>query len=272
MDQQVTYQTPLRLFWWKGVPNFGDALSRIVVEHVSGRTVEHSGVGGAQICAVGSILQIVRRKFAEGGKHRPWIWGSGLLHHVPRDFLKHVDIALLRGPVTASLLGLKPKAFGDPGLLIANALGDRPERGDVIGLVPHHTQLDDPQIRALVDADPRLQLIDVRDDAETVCRAIGACAHVCASSLHGLVTADAYGVPSTWMDPGEQSHFKYHDYAASIGRAMITPLAWKDIPSQFKTLTNTQPLPHADGIALAQEALRDSFPAPLRATTVSGVN
>ena len=24
------------------------------------------------------------------------------------------------------------------------------------------------------------------------------------ASLHGLIVADAYGVPNTWMDPGER--------------------------------------------------------------------
>lgn len=270
MTQAVPHTGALRLFWWKGVPNFGDALSRIVVAHVSGREVAHSGVAGAELFAVGSILQIVRRKFSDGGKGRPAIWGSGLLHPTHRDFLKHVDVALLRGPVTAALLGLKQKGFGDPGLLIADALGLRAERQDRIGLVPHHKQMDDPAIRQLAAQDDRIVLIDVREDAAEVCAQIAGCAHVFASSLHGLITADACGVSSTWADPGAESHLKYHDYAASVGRPMLTPIAWEDIPAAIRTLNPPAELPWADGIARARADLLNSFPAQLSATTHAG--
>lgn len=270
MDLAVSHSKALRLFWWKGVPNFGDALSQIVVAHVSRREVAHSGAVGADLFAVGSILQIVRRRFTEGRKRRPVIWGSGLLHPTPRDFLPHVDFALLRGPITASLLGLKPAGFGDPGLLIAKALGQAPERTDKIGLVPHYKQVDDPAIQALADADPRIQLIDVRDDAAAVCGQIASCAHVFASSLHGLITADAYGVASTWADPGEESHLKYHDYAASVGRPMVNPVTWGEIPELLATLKSPADLPWADGVARAQSDLLNSFPAQLCAPTHAG--
>ena len=83
-----TQTSPLSLFWWRSVPNFGDALSRFVVEYVSGREIQHSGVGGADLLAVGSVLQIARRKFAERARPqgRTVVWGSGLLHPTPRDF------------------------------------------------------------------------------------------------------------------------------------------------------------------------------------------
>ena len=179
----------------------------------------------------------------------------------------------MRGPVTAALLGLKMNRFGDPGLLIADALGDRPARTDRIGLVPHHAQVDDPLVRAIADSDPAFELIDPRTDAEEVCRRIAACRHVFASSLHGLITADAYGVPSTWVWPGDQGHLKYHDYAASIGRPMITPHAWEDIPARVRALKDTDlSLPYAEGIEKAQLALRDSFPATLRSATVAAAD
>lgn len=259
---------PLRLFWWKGTPNFGDALSRIVTAHVSGRAVQHSRPAQADLFAVGSILQIVRRNFSDKStpkNNAPWIWGSGVLHHIPNGFLENVQVALLRGPVTAALLGLQTNRFGDPGLLIADALGDKPKRGDRIGLVPHHSQIDDPMVRAVAASDPAFDLIDPRGEPEVVCQQIGACRHVFASSLHGLITADSYGVPSTWVWPGDQGYLKYHDYAASIGRAMIAPEAWEDIPGLARGLHHDDgPLPHADGIAAAQAALYDTFPAALR--------
>jgi len=258
--------TPLRLFWWQGVANFGDALSALVVAQVSGRSVVHSGPGGCDMLALGSLIQVMRRKYREprGDGGRPWIWGAGLLHSVPADFLDNVQVALLRGPVTAALLGVKTNQFGDPGLLTPLILGALPPRNDHIGLVMHHSQADDPEVAALVAREPALQLIDVGGDTVQVCRKIAACAHVISSSLHGLVVADSCSVANTWASPGGQSHLKYHDYAASIGREMIAPLAIADIPGHIAGLKDQHSLGYSAAIERACEALLTSFPAALR--------
>lgn len=259
---------PLRLFWWKGVPNFGDALSPAVVAHLSGRPVVHAGMAKAEMLAIGSLLKVARRKLvarprADGP--RPVIWGTGLLTPVPRDLLEHVDIALLRGPVTAALLDVKTDVFGDPGLL-APEMFAAPERRDVIGIVPHHSLADAPALHALVASDPAFELIDPRGEVGAVCRRIASCAHVFASSLHGLIVADAYGVGSTWLDPVGQSRLKYVDYAASVGRDLTGPIAVGDIRAALRGLTGGA-LAHQSGIARARAALRQTFPAAVAAGT-----
>ena len=259
-------QSPLGVYWWKAQPNFGDALSALVVAHVSGRPVEHAGPGRCDLFAVGSILQVARRNLKEprGDGARPWVWGSGLLAPVGREFLANLRVALLRGPITAALLGLEADKFGDPGLLAAEALGPAPERSGKIGIVPHHTHMDDPQLGQIAAADPALALIDVRGDVRDVCHQIAACDHVFASSLHGLIVADSYGVPNTWLDPVGQSRLKYLDYAASVGRAMAAPVALEDVPGMLGKLSDA-PLAYQSGIDAARAALHTCFPAPLRA-------
>lgn len=258
--------TPLRLFWWQGVANFGDALSALIVAHVAGRPVVHAGAASCEMLAIGSLLQVVRRKHRQPRSDgvRPWIWGAGVLHAIAPDFVDNVQVALLRGPVTAAILGIKANRFGDPGLLAPLVMGDMPARADRIGLVVHHSQRDDPELAALIAAEPALELIDVGGDALDVCRRVASCAHVVASSLHGLIVADACGVASTWLDPGRQSRLKYHDYAASVGRAMIAPLALGDVPALLRGLKDDTVLAHGDGIERAREALLETFPAALR--------
>ena len=255
---------PLRLFWWKAVPNFGDALAPLVVSHLSGRQVTHAGAGSCDLFAVGSILRVARRKnrAARADGRRPWIWGSGLLSPAPTDFLDHMQVALLRGPVTAALLGVRAARFGDPGLLAPEVLGSRPEPGERIGIVPHHSQADAAEIRALAASDPVFDLIDPRAPVDDVLRRIAACRVIVASSLHGLVVADAFGIPSLWADPGTQGRLKYHDYAAGIGRSLIAPLDWADLPAALRGLRDG-PLPHAEGVAAARAALTETFPAQL---------
>lgn len=255
--------TPLKLHWWKGVPNFGDAISAHVVSYVSGRKVEHARPRHADLFAVGSMLQTARRAFQEGPRQegaKTWIWGTGTLGVVNRDFLKNVSVGCVRGPISAALLKLDTEQFGDPGLLINEVLSDVPKRTDRIGIVPHHTLMDDPVLKALIAADPAYLLIDPRAVAKDVCLQIASCAHVFASSLHGLIVADAYGVPNTWVDPVGQSRLKYHDYAASIGRPLIAPVSIAQIPD-----TKPEPITYGAGIARARACLKRTFPAALRA-------
>ena len=273
MTLATPHNMPLRLFWWKAVPNFGDALSACVVAYLSGREVVHAGPGKADLFAIGSILQIARRKYSEAKAYaqKPIIWGSGLLHAVSSlEFLSNVNIALLRGPITANLLGIKTDQFGDPGLLVADIFAPAPSKTHRIGLVPHHSQLEDPQIQALARGRDEILLIDPRQDPATVCHQISACHHIYAASLHGLITADSYGVPSTWVSPGDQGHLKYYDYAASIGRALISPLVWDQIPDHARNFNQPAELPYGAGIARARADLRNSFPAHLRAEQNTG--
>lgn len=265
MKDDVRHTQPLRLHWWKAVPNFGDALSPMIVGHLAGRDVRHAGPRRADMFAVGSMLQVVRRNFDDPRDGAPLVvWGTGLLRPVNgTKFLDHVDVRLVRGPVTAALLGLKVRQFGDPGLLADEVVPFKGERGDRIGIVPHHLGADAPQIKALVASDPAYLLIDPRDNPEAVCRQIASCAHVFASSLHGLIVADAYGIPNTWFSPQDQGWLKYHDYAASVGRGDMR--AALDLDEISDAPRHTGDLPYADGIATCRADLKSSFPAHFKA-------
>lgn len=258
--------TPLRLYWWNAVPNFGDAISPVIVGHLAGREVRHAAPKDAEIFAIGSLLNVVRRVFTEGTPPdtHPVIWGSGALRAIRGNRLMgKVQFALVRGPVTASLLGIETDSFGDPGLLISDVWPAGGQQREALGFVPHHSLMDDPDTQAFVRAHPELSLIDPRDPADQVCEAIAGCRHVFASSLHGLVVADAYGVSNTWVDPRGQGRLKYHDYAASLGRDMRAPLPPGAVTDH--TLPDPEaPLPYQPAIDAARAALRRSFPMQLR--------
>ncbi|MEH6645994.1 polysaccharide pyruvyl transferase family protein [Sulfitobacter sp.] len=261
----VATSKPLRLHWWKAVPNFGDAINPLVVGHVSGRPVTHIGPRRADMFAIGSMLQVVKRSFKEPREsaEKVCVWGTGLLNPVfGHNFLKQVDLALVRGPITAALLKCEMKQFGDPGLLINDVLPFDGARQDRIGIVPHFTLMEDRDLLAFVVSDPAYILIDPRGDPAQVCHAIASCSHVFASSLHGLIVADAYGVPNTWIEPEGQSWLKYLDYAASVGRRdMIAPQSLDEAKGH-----KSSPIDYTDGINAAREALYKSFPARLKST------
>lgn len=267
MKDAIRHNAPLRLHWWRAVPNFGDAINPLVVGHVAGREVAHTGPKKAELFAIGSMLQVVRRNFREPREGaRLTVWGTGLLHPVNSlDFLENIDVALVRGPITAALLGLETDEFGDAGLLVNEVIQTKEERADKIGILPHHSIADDEELAALAASDPAYTLIDPRGAAEDVCRKIASCAHVFASSLHGLIVADAYGVANTWMDPRGQSRLKYHDYAASVGRSdMRAPIS---IDAVSKAPKPNGALSYAPFIDACRAALHASFPKHLKGGT-----
>lgn len=80
---------------------------------------------------------------------------------------------------------------------------------------------------------------------------------IISSSLHGVILADAYGVPSVWYRGlGKDIDFKYLDYYASTGRKPET------IPTTVEEAMNTEPLPLPD-LKPLQEGLLKSFPYDL---------
>lgn len=266
MSETKVNAPPVRLFWWNATPNFGDALSPLVVAALSGGAVVHSGPARCDLLALGSLVQVMARKFeAPRSGPRPIIWGAGLLHDCDRRFLGHVDIALLRGPLTAERLGIGAGGFGDPGLLADRLIDDPPAQTDRVALIPHHSMAEDPALMALVGAERALDLILPDTSPLDVLRRIAACRHVISASLHGLIAADAFGIPSTWLKPRGQSWFKYRDYAASVGRALHTPISAPDVPAFLRGLGDADELPYADGIARARADLLETFPAHLRA-------
>ncbi|MBF9060142.1 polysaccharide pyruvyl transferase family protein [Rhodobacterales bacterium HKCCSP123] len=265
-------QDPIRLYHWPA-PNFGDTLSQRVVAWISGRDVVTVRPKQAQLFAIGSLMHVLARFFADPPAHaaRPILWGTGLLNPIfRREFVAHLDIRILRGPVGAAICRVPMREFGDPGLFAPEALGAVPGRRDQVAVIPHHSQMEDPAIPAMVARDPRLKLVDPRGTPEEVCAEIAASAHVFSASLHGLIVADAYGVANTWMDPGEQGRMKYHDYAASIGRHLLAPCEIAEVP-RLAAQAATGPLPYADGIAQSRAALLTHFPAELKADTAMTV-
>lgn len=260
---------PLRLFWYRKVQNFGDAISPYVTRYVSRRAVVWVPRAEAELFGIGSLMEMVANghQMPRPDGVRPWVWGTGCMTRTLPRFQDNVRFALVRGPVSAEILGLDADGHGDPGLLIADALDDWPERGDRIGLIPHFSKIGDPGWAGLLADHPALTLIDVTDpDPLKVARRIASCAHVISSSLHGLITADAYGIPNTWLDPAGNHvapQLKFRDYARSVGRRLFDPLPIREIPVALSRGLPDE-VDYLDGILASKSALLDSFPNALK--------
>lgn len=257
---------PLRLFYFDGFANFGDRITHDIVSAVSGRPVIASTPDKADLFALGSIMRFV----AKATKHPreglpPAVWGSGIMGlQGPEVRVENIHFAAVRGPLTQTLLDLGPIALGDPGLLITDVVAP-PPRGDRIGVLCHVSDKPAPETLDALRADGRFDLIAVgTEDHLATVRAIAGCGHVVSSSLHGLIVADAYGVPNTWMVNARihtAGAFKFHDYALSVRRLLNAPVRLEDLPALADAGAFAMDTPaHFAQVQALKGPLRAAFP------------
>jgi pyruvyltransferase len=209
-------------FVWQpadGRRNFGDWLGYVVVAAMLARKslTVHDEVGEAKrLLSIGSIVHCAR----DGDT----IWGSGVNGKIDlsRITARRLDIRAVRGPKTRQVLGnlgvAVPEVFGDPGLLVPELFAGRfsAKPAEPYVVVPNLHDL------PLVATHPRLvsPLVGWNRCVEAITRA----RFVVASSLHGIVIAEAFGIPARYMRLSDtEGRFKYDDYAQGTGRSSLEP-------------------------------------------------
>ena len=211
---------PVKSYWWNARPNFGDAIAPMLLERFADlEKVEWGTPCQADVITVGSVLEQVPLYF-DG-----YVLGAGKLYEGSRLYLygEQTKVLALRGPLSAKFYGSET-AIGDPGLLadelLSNDGTDFPERTYDLGILPHWSDkklLTDKRFRG------KWTTLDITPDGDplSVVRAIGQCKKIVTSSLHGLIVADAFGIPRRFeytptLDR-EGGRFKFRDYHQSIG-------------------------------------------------------
>lgn len=210
-----------RVYWWtEGSegwqhPNFGDELVPLILEKASVNQFEWSPPETSDFVIAGSVLE-----------HLPPDWtgtvcGAGQLHEGSRINLSKAKVLGVRGQLTLDRLSLKSLqardevVLGDPALLVPSWIRQYQAKWD-LGVIPHWSD------KELMKRYPYGHYIDVRKPAEEVVEDIAKCKRVISSSLHGLIVADAYGIPrQAELFPAalarvqhEGGDFKYRDYAS----------------------------------------------------------
>jgi pyruvyltransferase len=203
------------------------------------------------LMAIGSYLQTA----TEG----TFVYGSGVRTDPPIESghsYRSLRVSAVRGPLTRAFLEAKgiacPSVYGDPALLLPCFYIPVQQESlrDKIGLIPHFTQYDVYKRRSLPST---VHLISPTAPWRSVLNELCSCKSVVSSSLHGLICADAYGIPNVWLHevPISEGDFKFRDYFASQGRSV------QSIPSLEAYDESTL---YAGGNAVDLDALRRAFP------------
>lgn len=211
---------PVSTYWWTDVPNFGDALVPLLIQRFTDLLPVNGPVATAQLVTLGSIIEALPADW--GGI----VAGTGKLYGDRPSSLPKANILSVRGPLTAAALGVPTVALGDPGLL-ANELVTIEERDYEVGIVPHWSDTRLAYDYRFLNLPGRI-VISPWQDPLTVVGLIGRCKKIVTSSLHGVITADAFGIPRRtevaarfMYDELEGGMFKFEDYNASIGLSFV---------------------------------------------------
>lgn len=258
---------PLRLYWstslQQGRRNFGDWLSPVLCELLSGRQIVHARPNRCDLVAVGSILAKVKNRF--------WnrtidIWGPGLIEDIGPFRCPH-RVHAVRGWLTARrMVNQQITVVGDPGLLCSLLVSpdSLPGKKHTVGLIPHYEDLEHPWVHGFLERHSRARLISVFSETVSFLHQVAQCEVVLSSSLHGLVTADALGVPSAWMRLSDRQwgdDFKYHDYYSIYGEGNSVPWPFGPDTTEEQVLAVAEHYARP-GLDRIKQQLLDSFPFP----------
>jgi pyruvyltransferase len=211
--------------FWCRIPsraNFGDALTPWLIRRLTGQQPSFVRPEDRRhkYLVVGSIIGYACAACT--------VWGSGIMNRDDRVSAE-AELLSVRGPLTRARAiecgAVCPEIYGDPALLLPRLYRPRSNRRYGCGIVGHFS--DFPRLTAAWRESLGLRLIDIQDPVETVIDRIAACEVVASSSLHGIITSHAYGVPAVWikfrdLPSGDDS--KFHDYFLSLGQAPPTPV------------------------------------------------
>jgi pyruvyltransferase len=214
---------------WSGPhkPNWGDELNKTLVKVISGKDplyVDNEDIPH-HLC-VGSILRWAHKNTI--------VWGSGFISKNDK-ILEQSDIRAVRGPLSREKLikaGFEcPEVYGDPALLYPRFYQPRVKKKYKIGIIPHYVDKNHPWLDNFKKS-KSVKIINILDPSiNTFVDQINQCELILSSSLHGLICADSYGIPSYWIKLSDKvigNGYKFMDYFASVNRPDKNPIIITD--------------------------------------------
>jgi pyruvyltransferase len=233
--------------------NWGDYVAPYIYQKLNGRRPRKIDMFSAakepHYLTVGSVLRMADANSI--------IWGAGFIDHDDGIGLMRwgpsanerlacpAKVCAVRGKLTRrKLLEFNidcPEVYGDPALLMPLFYKPKRPRRYELGFIPHYTDLGSTVVRRL-GRDPRVkvismiksrveQLVEFPATYERVVDDLLECEAIISGSLHGLILAEAYGIPCKWVQVGGKNigdGFKYLDFFSSVGRDDVAPMVLDD--------------------------------------------
>jgi pyruvyltransferase len=235
------YKSSICLAWDKGT-NFGDAINPILINKLFNckvMWVDYKYFPFKYLVGIGSVLQKANKN--------SFIWGTGFISDSSICYEKPFKIFAVRGPKTRKKLlelGIDcPEVYGDPALLLPKIYTPKVSKKYKLGIIPHYMDMQNKVLDKFKENDSIL-IIDIKNPNHfQFIDLLYSCEKIASSSLHGLIVADAYGIPSLWIELSNKvkgNGFKFLDYFESVGRMekesfkLKENVLFEDIFNQFR--------------------------------------
>jgi hypothetical protein len=212
-----------KLYWWRGKEhNFGDEITPWLFNKMCGITqISPCNIKSEKnvLLAVGSIMRLSSSKTV--------VWGSGIRNIDQSDFSCARKYCAVRGPFTKrqlNNLGFScPSIFGDPGLLLPNYYKPKIKKKFKLGIIPHISEFE--ELKKHFSKFPEIKIISLKtNNIEKTVNEILECEFTVSTSLHGIITSVAYGIPTRWLKYSNKINgddIKFYDFFASLDPALI---------------------------------------------------
>ncbi len=208
----------IKAYWYDKEKNFGDMLTPVVLSGlgIEFRKAERNETG--KLLAIGSIIYAAREKDT--------LWGTGTMRDVVFNAPAGLNVIAVRGPKTRERIrGCEvPETYGDPAIILPRIYTPKTLTRHKIGYVPHYVDQDTDYI--LKKKEEGEFIIDVKQDPMKTIDEICSCDKIVSSSLHGIIVAEAYGIPAAWIKLSDKligGNFKFNDYFLGSGREEREP-------------------------------------------------
>lgn len=247
----------INLEWWSKKDNVGDYISKVVYDYMlnyyslnANKTVKKT----THLMAVGSLIGMY--------EFDAIVWGSGVhcMNNVRNIYkqckYRKYDIRLLRGPITSEILKSAgysvPDVYGDPAVIMP--LIYKPnviEKTYDVSVILHLSQK-----KYEIEQTKSLNYINVEThDFRYFIDEIVKSKLIISSSLHGIILAEAYGVPAVFLKNGMDNELiKFYDWYFSTNRysviavdsisdaLCIAPMGLPNIQKMQNDVVNTFPV------------------------------
>ena len=215
----------MKIVYFKGEhPNFGDDLNWWMWPRLLPNFFDEDD--SAVFIGIGSILG--ERDFRADQKKI--VFSPGYVpqyHKKPEVTSSDWDVFFVRGPRTASMLGLPAdKALGDGAILLREVVKFPLPNPHLISFMPHWQSMERGNWKKVCEK-AGIHLIDPRDEVENVLAQIQQSKVIIAEAMHGAIVADALRVPWVPLVPLNHVHRdKWYDWADALNLKLNKNSLW----------------------------------------------
>lgn len=215
------------LTWWVNTPNFGDLLSPYLIGKLTGLPVQlietkRPNTLKSKLFHTTEFSYLAIGSIISRATSMSTVWGSGAFGtELLKNLSPKANYLAVRGPLTRNLLRINgincPDVYGDPALVMPKVFNPPVQKKFKVGMILRWSEND--WNSATEDTDVKKIYLGT-DDIEGTLMQILQCETIVSSSLHGIILADAYGIPSAWLssETPKGLEFKFYDYFLSVNK------------------------------------------------------